>query len=98
MAETNGKIVTCDRCGAEIFLKCTGEGETDGGYTRWNEFEKLPDGWDLVAVPNSVGWTGYGNAYNMYLQVCPECHKLWDEIVIERFLKGTPYYKETGNE
>lgn len=94
MAETTGKIVTCDRCGAEIFLKCTGEGEADGGYTRWNKFEAMPEGWDLVAVPKSVGWTGHGNAYNMYLQVCPDCHKLWHDVVIEHFLKGTPYYKE----
>lgn len=95
MAEVNGKVVTCDRCGANIFLKVTGEKETDGGFTRWNTFEAMPDGWDLVAVPNSVGWTGHGNAYNMYLQVCPDCHKLWDKLVIEGFLKGTPYYKET---
>lgn len=47
MAEVNGKIVMCDRgqCGATVFLKCTGEGETDGGFTRWNKFEPLPEGW-----------------------------------------------------
>ena len=94
MAKVNGQIVSCDRCDAKIFLKCTGEGSADGGFTRWNTFEKMPDGWDLVAVPKYVGWTGNGNAYNNYMQVCPTCHKLWDEIVIEGFLKGTPYYKE----
>lgn len=94
MAEVNGKIVTCDRCGNGIFRKVTGEHETDGGWTRWNDFEDMPDGWGLVAVPSSVGWTGHGNAYNGYIQVCPSCHKLWDEIVIEGFLKGTKYYKE----
>lgn len=94
MAKVNGQIVSCDRCGSEIFLKCTGEDEADGGFTRWNEFEPLPEGWDFVAVPKSVGWPGSGNAYNGYLQVCPECHKLWDKIVIEGFLKGTQYGKK----
>lgn len=47
MAEVKGKLITCDRgqCGATVFLKCTGAGETDGGYTRWNNFEPLPEGW-----------------------------------------------------
>ena len=94
MAHVNGRITTCDRCGAEVFSKCTGEGEADGGFTRWNNFETLPEGWDLVAVPNSIGWVGNGNAYNGYLHVCPACHELWDKVVIEGFLKGTRYYPE----
>lgn len=95
MSHVNGQITTCDRCGAQVFSKCTGEGEADGGFTRWNDFEKLPEGWGLVAVPNSIGWVGNGNAYNGYLQVCPTCHKLWDEVVIEGYLKGTRYYPFT---
>lgn len=98
MAKMNGQIVTCDRCGAQVFRKCTGEGEADGGWTRWNNFEALPDGWDLVAVPKSIGWVGNGNAYHGYLQVCPACHELWDKVVIDGFLKGTKYYKEVENE
>ena len=98
MSKMNGQIVTCDRCGAHIFRKCTGEGETDGGFTRWNNFESLPVGWDFVAVPRSIEWTECGNAYNRYLQVCPTCHKLWDEIIIEGFLKGTPYYPEAEDD
>lgn len=46
MAEMNGKLIICDRCGETAFLKCAGEGELDGGYTRWNKFEPEPDGWD----------------------------------------------------
>ena len=30
---------TCDRCGKQVFLKAIGEGELDGGFTRWNKFE-----------------------------------------------------------
>lgn len=41
---TNGQLRTCDRCGASVFLKCIGEGETDGGYTRWSKFEEA-EGW-----------------------------------------------------
>ena len=36
-------MIVCDRCGAEVFLKCIGKGETDGGHTIWNEFEKIPE-------------------------------------------------------
>jgi len=91
MAKVNGQLVTCDRCGKQIFRKCTGEGEADGGFTRWNNFEAMPDGWDLVAVPSSLGWIGNGNAYNGYIQACPDCSKLWEEIILDEFLKGTKY-------
>ena len=43
MSEKCGKLVTCDRCGKNVFLKCIGEEETDGGYTKWNKFEDPPD-------------------------------------------------------
>lgn len=46
MAERKGKLVTCDRCGETVFLECTGEGELDGGFTRWNKFEDMPNGWE----------------------------------------------------
>lgn len=41
---TCGQLRTCDRCGSYVFLKCIGEGETDGGYTRWSKFEEA-EGW-----------------------------------------------------
>lgn len=44
MARQNGQLRTCDRCGKTIFLKTTGEGELDVGYTRWNKFEDAK-GW-----------------------------------------------------
>ena len=94
MAKINGQIVSCDRCGASVFRRCTGEGEADGGFTRWNDFEGLPDGWDLVAIPRNRNAPS-GNAYNSYLHVCPACHAMWDKVVNDGFLMGTPYYKET---
>ena len=49
MSYIDGRKYTCDRCGKETFCQCIGEGETDGGYTRWNKFELLPVGWDSHA-------------------------------------------------
>lgn len=57
MSKKNGLLLTCDRCGAWIFLGCTGEGELDGGFTRWNKFEPAT-GWNIVS---DVG------------DVCPKC-------------------------
>ena len=57
MSKANGQMLTCDRCGTWIFLKCTGEGEMDGGFTRWNNFEPA-SGWEYV---HDVG------------TVCPKC-------------------------
>ena len=45
MSEVKGKLVCCDRCGREIFLKYLGKGDADGGYTTWDIFEKLPENW-----------------------------------------------------
>ena len=93
MAEINGRCTVCDRCGTKIFRKCIGEGEADGGWTRWNEFEPLPEGWNFAAIPKEcdANWKG-GNAYNNYIQVCPDCYNLWKTIINESFLSGTPYY------
>ena len=91
MSEVNGQLCTCERCGFQIFRKAIGEGEADGGYTRWNKFEDYPDGWGLVGVPEDNG-ARYG-----YIRVCPSCHDLWDKLINENFLKGTEYYKENDD-
>ena len=46
MSRKNGQMRTCDRCGKQEFFECTGEGETDGGFTRWNKFEPA-GGWSV---------------------------------------------------
>lgn len=66
MAEVNGKLVSCDRCGDTVFLKCIGEGETDGGFTRWNKFEPLHDGWTYC---NGVG------------RLCPKCTEQFNKML-----------------
>ena len=68
MATFNGQITICDRqgCNEKIFRKCTGEGELDGGYTRWNKFEEFPDGWEFH--------TGIG-------MLCPKCNAEYHKMV-----------------
>lgn len=57
MSRKNGEMRICDRCGKTVFRKCIGEGERDGGFTRWNKFEKI-EGWSV-----ECGWG----------DLCPEC-------------------------
>ena len=47
--EKIGKILTCDLCEKEVFLEYIGEGEADGGFTRWLKFESKPDSWRYVS-------------------------------------------------
>lgn len=67
MAKVNGRIYSCDRCGDKIFVKAISEKEMDGGFTRYNTFEDMPDGW------------GYDCRVGMDL--CPECKKELDSII-----------------
>lgn len=60
MAQINGQLIICDRCGETVFVKCAGEGEADGGYTLWNKFEAPPEGWDYHS---EVG------------RLCPRCNQ-----------------------
>ena len=48
MSEQIGKRLTCDRCGETIFLKWEGMSEFDGGYSKIQHFEKVPEGWGSV--------------------------------------------------
>jgi DNA-directed RNA polymerase subunit RPC12/RpoP len=41
----NGLLITCDRCNASIFLKCTST--TFGGEQWINKFEDSPTGWEV---------------------------------------------------
>ena len=65
MAWENDRLYTCDRCGAQAFTKTTGDGEADGGWTRWNNFESLP------------GWSYEVEVGNM----CPTCTNQWKSTV-----------------
>lgn len=73
MSRVNGQLVTCNRCGKTIFLKCTGEGVEDGGFTRWNSFEAFPEGWYKIS--------NFGD-------LCPDCFIEYEKFKKE-FLKFT---------
>lgn len=40
MSSEKGKMMTCDRCKKQEFIKAIADGEADGGYTKYNRFEK----------------------------------------------------------
>ena len=81
MSRVNGQLVTCDRCGTQTFIKHIGDGETSDGFTRWNKFESLPNGW------------GYYKNKNL----CPDCFKEWNRLETEFMNKETKFFKEVLN-
>ena len=81
MSRENGEVVTCNRCGVKIFRKCIGEGELDGGYTRWNKFEEFPEGWSF---PHGLG------------DLCPECSREWTRIENDFMNKKTEFISNGG--
>lgn len=72
MSEVKGLLKTCDRCGETIFLKTIGDGEADGGYTRWNKFEAPPEGWDFHLKVGTL---------------CPKCNTEYNKL-LERFMNN----------
>lgn len=79
MSEVNGKLQTCDRCGETIFLKTIGNGEADGGFTRWNKFEDAPEGWE---------WR-----YDINKLLCPKCNETY-KSVLNNFISNEMDFKE----
>lgn len=75
MADQKGLLKTCDRCGAQVFLKYTGTDTLDGGYTKLDKFEDAPDGWGCCKVGRE------------YRTLCPACAERWGEIGIA-FMAG----------
>lgn len=78
MSKVNGQLVTCDRCGKTIFRECIGEGETDGGFTRWNKFTDLPKDW---TKPYNIG------------DLCPDCSLEW-ELLEQEFMSRRKDFME----
>ena len=76
-----GRLTKCDRCGTLLFCETNGEGEADGGYTRWNTFEESPEGWEQQRIAGK------------YKSLCPECNaeylRLLGEME-ERFMSSAP--------
>lgn len=64
--KVNGRLYTCDRCGETEFFKHITDKETDGGFTRWNEFEKA-NGWGNKSIQED------------FLDLCPKCFEEYCE-------------------
>lgn len=64
-----GRLVTCDRCGTEIFLNRLGEKEQDGGFTKYHEYEPYPDDWEHTLEG---------------MDLCPTCNAYYEKMM-ERF-------------
>lgn len=71
MAETEGKMLTCDLCGATVFLKYVEAKDYDGGFTHVRTFEKKPDGWQTWHVSNVVNST-----------LCLSCNERMQEALL----------------
>lgn len=69
MASVKGELVTCDRCGKNVFLKLIGKDYYDGGYSSADKFEEMPKGWKRTCV-------------EVYRWLCPECSEAWEELCI----------------
>lgn len=81
MSQTNGQLRTCDRCGNQVFLKCTGEREMDGGYTRWNTFDEKA----------AVGWS----REHQIGDLCPECTKEY-QTILRKFRESCKSFMEAN--
>lgn len=71
MAHKNGQLLICDRCAATAFRECCGEGEADGGYTRWNKFDPPPEGW------------GTASDSKKFFNLCPDCYTKYQKLIKE---------------
>lgn len=79
MSRQKGMLITCDICGASVHLKTIGDGETDGGYTRWNKFENTPEGWSQKI-----------KIHDKAIDACPKCTAKYDTLYLQLIseLKG----------
>lgn len=77
MSTKLGKYYICDRCGTTSFFEKIGEGETDGGFTRFDKFEEATD-WNTVYPEASHGM---GSSKLL----CPTCSEKYNKLMQEFF-------------
>lgn len=91
MAEVKGIIVTCDRCPETTIRKYLGEGELDGGYTKLDKYEPMPEGWTSHYWLNLVK--------NGTVIFCPKCTEKMKTILnafIQRRYINVDFKKDEG--
>lgn len=72
MSEQIGKMLTCDRCSKEVFVKIFDAipKELDGGFTRWIDIHTgVPDGWTECF---------YGTDASESYFLCPNCYSAFE--------------------
>lgn len=84
MPSFKAQVVICDRCGETTYLKHLGKKDLDGGYSSYDEYERLPDDWM------------YGTEYGY---MCPSCASMFKDMV-GRFFEGrvSPSWKHKTEE
>lgn len=80
MSKVNGRLVTCDRCGAEVFIKLIDSKELDGGFSRVSKFEALPEGWKWYSALDA--------------DLCPTCSEEWLELEADFMNKKAHFLEE----
>ena len=65
---TKGAMEICEWCGRKYFRPLKGTTYADGGFTRNDMYEPLPEGWE-VRVGIGLGL------------LCPDCNKALDESI-----------------
>lgn len=66
-----GKMETCHRCNATVFLKLLECGRLDGGFgDEYEKYEELPDGWNYITA---------------FSYLCPNCSYLLKSFVHDFF-------------
>ena len=71
MAETEGKLLTCDLCGATVFLKYVETKDYDGGFTHVRNYEDIPEGWISIHFGGIV-----------FNTLCPSCNERMNDALL----------------
>lgn len=77
MSTKLGKYYICDRCGTTSFCEKIGEGEADGGFTKFDKFKEA-EGWITVYPEVSHGMRSSK-------LLCPACGEKYDKLMREFF-------------
>ena len=67
-----GMKVTCDNCGRDIFLHRVEDVVMDGGYSRSEKYEDMPDGWASCYI------------LHKYIILCPDCYKKLKWLITDK--------------
>ena len=78
--------VTCQRCGAQIFLKQTGYNTIDAAmvnrHSFYDKFEPMPNGWEINHIAH--GW------------LCPQCIEQFSKIFNE-YMQSANAFMQGGH-